>query len=216
MERILLISTRSFKLPDSSCISVTAMTLKTCLASLLLTLGFAASSAHATLLQDKTVTIEYFYPQFGTVFDTGTNGDYVVGDEVEIADFYFGYASLDISDKALTISFLGQDTIMAAPYLNGFNGFRLSVAPGHTDDFVSVLINSAATTWDAFTASRLSFGADYILIDWQELSFTPGATLVLDIHANPQPVPEPASVLLIGIALLGFAVSRHSAKLRRG
>jgi hypothetical protein len=187
------------------------MHIKTLFASAVFLLGLASGSAQATLLQGQTVMIEYFFPQFGTIYDTGTNGNYVVDDNVEIADFYFNFASLDISDNKLSIRFLGQDTITAAPYINGINGFRLSVTPGTVSDFTSVVIDPTATTWNVFNADRLQFGADYILIDWQELSFTFGETLVLNISADQQTVPEPTSLLLVGAALVGFVAARRKA-----
>jgi hypothetical protein len=213
MERILLIRGIGFTLTISVAIAESpadqkgnTMNIKTLVASLLLMLGLATGSAQATLLQGKIVTVEYFYPNLSSVFDTGSNGNYLVGDDVEIGDLYFGLISLDVSDSKTSINFFGDSWFFG----DDFNGIQISVAPGAVDDFVSVTIDSAST-WNTFEADRISFGDDYIRINWQGLSFSSNDSLVLNISATPQAVPEPASLMLLSLALLGFATVRRKA-----
>lgn len=177
--------------------------IKTLLATLLLTAGLIGG-AQATLLEGKTVNVQYFYPDLSSPYEVETNGDYVVGSTVEIPNFYFGLASLDISDTQLTLHFLASSYFFTQP----FNGFELSVAPGSVDDFVSVTID-ALSNWLSFDSSRISIDDDSILINMQGLDFDSSLSLVLNINTSQQAIPEPATLTLLALAMFGVTAMRR-------
>jgi len=84
------------------------------------------------------------------------------------------------------------------------NGFRITDVNGTIDDFVGVSINPA-TNMAGLDASRISFDADNIWVNWQSLSFDPNTIVSLDITA----VPEPATAMILGLGLAGLTARRR-------
>ena len=172
-------------------------------------LALFCGSASASLLDGKTVNYQYFFPNSSSPYADAGNGDYVVGSGIEITNIangsYFGYnryGTIDISDTNIYVHFNVTDGWMAEP----FNGFRISDALGLIPDFTSVTIN-AATNMSGFGASRISFDADNIWINWQGLTFVYDTVVSLDINSTS--VPEPATLLLLGFGLIGIAAVRR-------
>lgn len=179
------------------------MNIKKLFASLTLMLGLVGA-AHATLLDGKTVNFQYLYPELTTPETLwSANGNFLVDESVEIADITMQSSSLDIRDTQLVITFFYSANFELA----AFNGFRLSVGSG-VDDFTSVTID-ALTTWDIFSADRISFGDDYIFVNWQGFAFNAGDVLVLNIGTDREQVPEPASLALLSLALLAAYLLRR-------
>ena len=71
------------------------------------------------------------------------------------------------------------------------------------DTITSVTIDSL-TNMSGFSMSNITFTNDRIAINWSGLSFDPDTLVVLNVGGSA-PVPEPATMLLLGSGLFGLA-----------
>jgi hypothetical protein len=175
---------------------------------------FAISAAfsaigHAAVLDGQTLGYVYNYPTIGTFYPPDRPAPYpssvVVGPGIEIPNIVDNIASLDISDTNLRLNFGSNGNFGGGV---PFNGFILTDINGTIPDFASITINSA-TTLAGFDSSRLFIDANTIRVNFVGLPFQTNDILSLDIAA----VPEPETVALLGLGLLGMtAVRRKSAK----
>lgn len=177
-------------------------TLKIAAATVLL-----SGAAHAAVLDGQTLGYDYNYPTVGSQYPFVGPVPYpssvVVGAGVEIANIADHIASLDISDTNLLLSF-GSDGKFGGGVT--FNGFVLTDVNGTIPDFTGVTIN-ASSTLAGFDSSRIFFDANTIRINFAGLPFGTGNVLSLDVAA----IPEPTTVTLLGLGLLGVAASRRKA-----
>ena len=181
-----------------------------------LALLLSVSVAHATLLDGKTVGFQYYYPDLSSPYNYSANGSYLVGEGVEVGNVIDNVAQLDISDQNLLVTFLPPAEFYMPSegsfHYAEFNGFVIFDALNAIDEFVSVTINPA-TNLTGFDSSRLSFDANHIWINWAGLPFDGfSSVLSIDINRDTQPVPEPGSLGLLALALLGYAGSRRSKR----
>lgn len=154
-------------------------------------LGFSAP-AEAQFL-GSTMTLFYDFPALGSHFDTRV---FVVGAGVEAPDFPTGdpRTNIDISNTNIFVTYNSS----ASWTSTSFNGFVLFDSSSTVPDITGVSIN-AATNMSGFDASRVSFDANNIYVNWQGLPFDTSTIVSLDVtFRSPDIVPEPGPLALMG------------------
>jgi hypothetical protein len=165
-----------------------------------------ATTAHASLLEGKSVRYDYLFPDINTANGWYGAGTYTVGAGVEVNDTF----SVDFSDKNVTISY--NNGVQWCGCGQSFNGVEFSDSDNSIDSFTSVSLN-AATTMAGLTADRVHFDADHIWIDWQNLAVPAGAVVSIDLDsANSTNVPEPTPLALLGLGLAAMTARRKASR----
>jgi hypothetical protein len=162
-----------------------------------------SSSANAALLDGKTIGYEYLFP---TVNDSNPwygAGTYVVGAGLEAND---GSIATDFSDTNVTIDY--NFTAMWCGCGQSFNGVHYFDALGTIADFTSVTLNGL-TNLVGLSQANITFDANNIWIDWQNLSFDTNTLVSIDIEGASANVPESSSLLLLVIGLMMTVVIRR-------
>jgi len=157
--------------------------------------------AGAILLEGNDIEFEWLYPNTSNSLVGPTV--YTVGAAVEIPDvFGSGTTSINLSDTNIAIPWWGTFSSTT------FNGPHFFDALAQIDPFTSVSINPE-TNVSGFDISRISFDEDNIWINLQGLM---GGTSDVDyksVSLNLHSVPEPTTLLLLGIGLIGLAGLRR-------
>lgn len=170
-----------------------------------LMLAGAAASANATLVGDS-VHIAQNFPTIGAEWYP-TNA--VVGSNVEFS--WPAVLTLDVGAAAIDIRFatIGFQDVPAGGI--NHNG---PIVWGLNDSLGGPLVGiSHFATNSAFSAANIMFGDDYIGFNLDNLSFTSGQFIHVDLDfAAPSAIAEPGSLALIGLGLLGLAFSRRLIK----
>lgn len=156
-------------------------------------------TAHATLLDGTTITSHFEATGVGTyagpvsTVAPGTVSPYPgIGSN--------GTFSVTYADTSIEMLSAGGTTGFTGGFT--FNGIVFDDAEVN---FTNVTIDPASTL-AGFTAADLTFTANEIRANLSGLTFGTNAQLVLDL-ASTSAVPEPASLTLLGIALVGFGVA---------
>jgi len=159
-------------------------------------------SAHAQLSQG-TLGFNYLFPDAGSLYyqSTFSTSSPETG--------FSGYFTTSATDHTITTSSFAFDS-----YWNpaDFNGFEVYDYNGTIGAFTSVTIDPISNM-AGLDASRVSFDADHIWVNWQGLNFTTDTIVRLDVNGSGA-VPEPASwaMMLGGFGLVGGALrSRRKA-----
>jgi hypothetical protein len=161
---------------------------------------FCPSPAQASpLLWGRTVEYQYLFPDINSNYLNASNGNYLVGPGVEVANVSDQQATLDLSDTNLFVDYL----FFTGYWVDtSFNGFRITDIFGQIPAFAGVTINPA-TNMSGFDASRISFDADHIWVNWHGLNFDANTIVSLDVNSNAVPDPG-SSLLLLGMSLAGL------------
>jgi hypothetical protein len=155
----------------------------------------------APLLLGQTVQYQYLFPCITCNYANAASGNYLVGAGVEVPNIVDTRGTLDISDANLYFDFTSASSFTVAE----FNGFRIRDIFGFIPSFTGVSINGA-TNMVGFDATRITFDADNIWVNWTGLAFNANTVVSLDLRGGGgQTVPDPgSSLLLLGFGLLGL------------
>lgn len=158
--------------------------------------------AHADFL-DHTIRGQWYYPDTATPVRSGFSA--VVGAGVEFPTGVDG-ANGDSYD-------FGATTLLATQETGGFgslafNGVGFTDFNGTIDAITSVTIDAAGTDYAGMDASRISFDADNIWINFAGLR-QPGHVLLDVTFAEPVATPEPGTLALFAAALAALAATRR-------
>lgn len=177
--------------------------------SILAILLMASFNINAALLEGKTVSYQYYYPDLDTPYAGAANGEYLVGDGIEVTNIAGNIGTLDISDTNLYVDYTSLTQFGWAS--SNFSGFKIVDVFNDIPDFTSVSINGL-TNMIGFDLSRITVLANEIWVNWQGLSFNSDTIVSLDIHSTPSAVPIPAALFMFVPALLGFLGLRRKVK----
>lgn len=166
-----------------------------------------AAPSQASLLGHQ-MTATYQHPALGTVYGDATwaPATFVTGAGGETVGDIEGVTQIAVDFAASTLT-LVLTTTLTGPVWNSaaFNGpvFTSADALG----IVSATVDSLATTMSGFGDSRVSFTGNEIRIDWGGLGYTSGTKVVVNFTT----VPEPLTLAVLGVGLLGLAAVRRRA-----
>ena len=116
-----------------------------------------------------------------------------------------GWYFVDVEASSLSVLYGRSPSWSAAD----FNGLIVS-GLDWIGELRSIVGIDVSTNLPGFDLDRVTFSADSISINWQGLSFDAGTRWDIDIITAA--VPEPGTLALLGIGLLGMGMTRRRKK----
>lgn len=180
---------------------------KVALASIVWAIG---GVAHAGFIGTQ-MEVGYYTPNTSSPYASAifTPSSFTVGAGQETVGNVEGVTNLfiDFTDNTLSVTF---GTILGSPTwnTNDFNGIIFTAMSPF--DFESLLV-IPSTTMSGFDNSRVSFTDNQILLNWQGLSYIDGTTVNISFTSplSPSAIPEPGTLALIGLGIVGLAWRRR-------
>ncbi|MDZ3836245.1 MAG: hypothetical protein U0S49_02600 [Rhodospirillales bacterium] len=187
--------------------------------SALTALGLAPAPASAATLLGKQFSIGYYLPDTGTLYGAVSPNPVTatVGAGTEASFNVEGLLRIDVDMGASTIdvfySKIGEYTNNGwSP--NPFSGLIFNILGGDVIDFTGISATPQAAM-PGFGSSRAGLSSSQITLNWEGLPYDNGggASTVRAVHAQLTPVPIPAALPLMAVALLGlgFIARRRQA-----
>lgn len=148
----------------------------------------------------STIQLEVFSPDFSLPLASPAINS--IGDGVEFSSTSVGsLVDFTLDLDATTIAYTVSPSEVAGTFTSGaFNGYILTDVFNTLPAIQNVTINTAGTTL-ALETSDILFSEDFILINVEELAYSPGDTFTLDVQyaetidtaSGSIPLPEPPS-----------------------
>jgi hypothetical protein len=156
----------------------------------------AALPAQATFSAGNAVEVTYLYPNLSTVYP-GAGPVLVSGPSDSLSNFA-GILNIQFTDSTIRL------TLTTNAGINGvaFDGLRF-VDVNNNLSFAGLLLDTAATNYAQFNASRITHQGQTIFINLVDLPGQAGQQILL----SATPVPEPGiwALMVGGLAMLGAA-----------
>ncbi len=178
-------------------------------ASILLAASLAVSSSAYAGVLGSSVTSQYYF-NGGAYLGSPDSPATFVADGAAHANFE-GVFDITVSDTQIIYTFL-QD-IASSPSNVSLNTNGLFIIGGNLLTFAGApaLTN---VSWDALSFTdplmSYSFNSTQVAVNWNDVSFTAGDKVILNLTTAPVPEPENMAMLLAGLGLIAVMRRRYS------